>query len=201
MQRLMMKKTPLFYAVHRNFGEVVKLLLQHKASGSHLDKAGNCILHFVKDMDICGNCIKAGAKLATLNKQGNFPLHAAYAFLGNDNLVTKYIANVMDKELVSIKNKNGYTPAECAALSDSEKKIVLPCTNDDESLPECGGLFIGGPAKALSMKDKVDMAKPNMDKGIKSIQKGTSKILGDLKDRATTGLQKINEEVKKANKK
>jgi len=119
------EKTPLFYAVYRNFGEVVKLLLQNKASASHLDKAGNCILHFVKDLDICGNCIKAGAKLSTMNKQGNFPLHAAFAFLGTDNIVTKYIANIMDKELVAIKNKNGYTAAECAALSESEKKNCI----------------------------------------------------------------------------
>ena len=71
------------------------------------------------------------------NNQNNTPLHTAYAFGTYDE--AKYLKALGADE--HAKNTNGNWPHESLSWL-GVRKIVFPFYKDDESYPECGGLYI-----------------------------------------------------------
>lgn len=137
-------KTPLFMAAHRGNVEAVKLLLFAGANPAALDRAHNTPLHFARTAATARLLLREkNVRVNARNKQGNTPLHAAFAFPGSTgpDLVDCLLEHGADAQAC---NKNGQRAADLFAAT-LPRRLCVPFSAQDESLPECGGLFIGAP--------------------------------------------------------
>lgn len=141
-----MRQSPLFYAAHFGYLQILELLKSHKADVFMKDFGGNNVLHFCASAAVANfildwmNAIASGDVAAAVNhpnSQGNTPLHAACAF-GDRTLVQVFIQRGGS---IHTKNKLGIPPLQ---VKFCYRRRVLPFYTHDEEAPYCGGIIIGG---------------------------------------------------------
>jgi uncharacterized protein len=142
-----MGQPPLFYAAHFNHLRPMKFLLDHGADPFSHDKSRNNALHFctsAEAVNLVVDSMKKNGSFAVIvpevncaNQQGNTPLHSAYAFGENLEMVRALTQHGAD---ISTKNRAGNVPHQ---LIMADRRRLLPFYASEEEAPHCGGLLIG----------------------------------------------------------
>lgn len=125
------KMTPLFGAVLKGDGEIVKLLLEHGANISAQDDGGNTVLHraivdLKENEKIVEILINNGAKIDLRNEKGFSPLHSSVN-MGIIKIV-EMILNCEGDVNILIENDgdyNGFSALSIAALTGQEDIVRM----------------------------------------------------------------------------
>ncbi len=130
------KKTALFISTALDRTSISKLLLDKGADPNAKDVNLNRPLHFVQSVESASDLIQFGAKLNVKNKQGNTPLHLAFA--QQNRAVANGLTGLGSNQMLeNDRNENCLDVAKYL-----QTKIAIPFFSSDEAFSETGGIDI-----------------------------------------------------------
>lgn len=115
--------SPLHMAVFNADHEVMRLLVDSKASVDVQDRHGQTPLFFAPTRAVCERLGAAGANVHALNSKGQSPLHHA-AFAGLVDVVA-WLLDTMQPGAINLQDLHGRTAAYCASHGEHKTIVAL----------------------------------------------------------------------------